>query len=70
MVGETGFEPATPWSQTRCATSLRHSPTALRLGIPASIRKRHNAMTPKISSPRYRVTGTLIATCCLKRRHS
>ena len=27
MVGETGFEPATPWSQTRCATSLRHSPT-------------------------------------------
>ena len=31
MVGETGFEPATPWSQTRCATSLRHSPTATAL---------------------------------------
>jgi hypothetical protein len=45
MVGETGFEPATPWSQTRCATSLRHSPTALRLGIPAPIRKRHDATT-------------------------
>ncbi len=26
MVGETGFEPATPWSQTRCATGLRYSP--------------------------------------------
>ena len=28
MVGETGFEPATLWSQTRCAAGLRHSPTA------------------------------------------
>ncbi len=26
VVGETGFEPATLWSQTRCATKLRHSP--------------------------------------------
>ena len=26
MVGVTGFEPATPWSQTRCATKLRHTP--------------------------------------------
>ena len=26
LVGETGFEPATPASQTRCATGLRHSP--------------------------------------------
>ena len=26
IVGETGFEPATLWSQTRCATGLRHSP--------------------------------------------
>ena len=25
-VGKTGFEPATPWSQTRCATGLRHFP--------------------------------------------
>src|ERR1700747_1901162 len=36
LVGETGFEPATPWSQTRCATRLRYSPlrgneTKLRL---------------------------------------
>lgn len=27
MVGETGFEPATPASQTLCATGLRHSPS-------------------------------------------
>ena len=33
MVGETGFEPATPWSQTRCATSLRHSPTGPRFAL-------------------------------------
>ena len=26
FVGETGFEPATLWSQTRCATELRYSP--------------------------------------------
>jgi len=26
MVGETGFEPATPWSQTRCSTRLSYSP--------------------------------------------
>ena len=25
-IGTTGFEPATPWSQTRCATKLRHVP--------------------------------------------
>ena len=31
MVGETGFEPATLWSQTRCATRLRYSPTLLAL---------------------------------------
>ena len=26
MVGATGFEPATPCSQSRCATKLRHAP--------------------------------------------
>ena len=24
MVGKTGFEPATPWSQTKCSTKLSH----------------------------------------------
>ncbi len=27
LVGETGFEPATLCSQSRCATRLRYSPT-------------------------------------------
>ncbi len=27
MVGEEGFEPPTLWSQTRCATKLRYSPS-------------------------------------------
>ena len=28
FVGVTGFEPATTWSQTRCATGLRYAPKA------------------------------------------
>ena len=26
MVGKTGFEPATPWSQTKCTTKLCYFP--------------------------------------------
>lgn len=33
LVGKTGFEPATPWSQTRCATGLRYFP------IPPGLRR-------------------------------
>jgi hypothetical protein len=29
MVGVAGFEPATLWSQTRCATRLRYTPNAV-----------------------------------------
>ena len=29
MVGAAGFEPATLWSQTRCATRLRYAPNGL-----------------------------------------
>ena len=31
MVGVQGFEPWTPWSQTRCATRLRYTPNFLLL---------------------------------------
>ncbi len=31
MVGAAGFEPATLWSQTRCATRLRYAPIYLRV---------------------------------------
>lgn len=27
LVGAKGFEPSTPWSQTKCATKLRYAPT-------------------------------------------
>ena len=30
MVGKTGFEPATPWSQTKCSTKLSHFPLMVR----------------------------------------
>ena len=35
MVGVEGFEPPTLWSQTRCATKLRYTPTlpAFRGGL-------------------------------------
>ena len=32
MVGKTGFEPATPWSQTRCTTKLCYFPINGALG--------------------------------------
>ncbi len=31
VVGEEGFEPPTLWSQTRCATKLRYSPSMYSL---------------------------------------
>ncbi len=31
VVGVQGFEPWTPWSQTRCATGLRYTPTRTTL---------------------------------------
>ena len=34
MVGATGFEPATPSSQARCAAKLRYAPIAMRYIIP------------------------------------
>lgn len=40
QVGKTGFEPATPWSQTRCATGLRYFPKyfpAVREGFEPSV---------------------------------
>ena len=26
LIGKTGFEPATPWSQTKCSTKLSYFP--------------------------------------------
>ena len=35
MVGKTGFEPATPWSQTKCSTKLSYFP---KYGAPGGSR--------------------------------
>ena len=38
LVGVQGFEPWTPWSQTRCATGLRYTPkTAIIDSNPISV---------------------------------
>ena len=43
MVGTVGFEPTTPWSQTRCATRLRHAPiSTFKVGVNDGIRTRDN----------------------------
>ena len=31
MIGKTGFEPATPWSQTKYSTKLSYFPTMVTL---------------------------------------
>ena len=36
MVGAAGFEPATPWSQARCATKLRYAPISSTFAIIAN----------------------------------
>ena len=36
IVGKTGFEPATTWSQTRSATGLRYTPNILVCGCKGS----------------------------------
>ena len=40
MVGAAGFELATLWSQTRCATRLRYAPTKNRI-VGASAERGH-----------------------------
>src|SRR5262249_52905439 len=39
-VGETGFEPATPWSRTKCSTRLSHSPRPTPLTSREAFRNR------------------------------
>ena len=48
MVGETGFEPATSWSQTRRATRLRYSPKAPMFN--AIVRPVHHESIPRDNS--------------------
>ncbi len=39
MVGAAGFEPATLWSQTRCATRLRYAPNNVTITVHKDILK-------------------------------
>ncbi len=45
FVGVPGFEPGTPWSQTRCATGLRYTPMTLvvdvRTGTPSKVLQKY-----------------------------
>ena len=50
MVGEEGFEPPTLWSQTRCATKLRYSPSFyLILGMLLESKGKLFLQLPKIN---------------------
>lgn len=42
-VGATGFEPTTPWSQTRYSTGLNYTPNALFFKSGAKVRKKINS---------------------------
>ena len=55
-VGKTGFEPATPWSQTRCATGLRYSPITCLLTDKTS-GMMLNQRWGRDSNPRYTFTA-------------
>ena len=53
MVGATGFEPATSWSQTKCSTRLSYAPIPWRVNIDASAVPRNDYLS---ISPRKGVT--------------
>src|SRR5881396_180052 len=67
VVGATGFEPATPCAQGRCATRLRYAPTPVDL-TPNDHRTRIASVvegpTRRSSSPE--ITGVLCAFVCAR----
>lgn len=72
MVGETGFEPAIPWSQTKCVTKLRYSPImAARAGFePTNVGVKVRCVTISPSGNLEWETGLEPATVCLEGRDS
>jgi hypothetical protein len=79
MVGETGFEPATPWSRTKCSTRLSHSPRCLagaarvgRSGRTARVRPRFYCPVSGVSSVRSRAAAARadVRTCPFRLRGS
>jgi hypothetical protein len=53
LVGKTGFEPATPWSQTRCATGLRYFPIMGFMPMPFEKRAVRAGFEPAVQSNPY-----------------
>src|SRR5215471_8758216 len=52
VVGATGFEPATPCAQGRCATRLRYAPTArLSHTLPPVYDRANGLRTPRAAAP-------------------
>ena len=51
VVGATGFEPATPCAQGRCATRLRYAPTAIALRLYVSFADAPNATAAVLAAP-------------------
>src|SRR5260221_12496049 len=52
MVGATGFEPATSWSQTKCSTRLSYAPIPKRVNIDAISVPRNDYLTISPNSSR------------------
>src|SRR5436309_15395213 len=64
VVGATGFEPATPCAQGRCATRLRYAPTRVDL-TPNDHRTRIASVVegPTRRSSSLEITGVICAFC-------
>ena len=48
LIGKTGFEPATPWSQTRCSTKLSYFPLTGCIAQHELYYQKHNYLARKL----------------------
>ena len=64
LVGETGFEPATLCSQSRCATRLRHSPCVTKrlLGLSPTLRSHQKRNKKEVNRTPLEPVGGMIPT--------
>lgn len=68
MVGATGFEPATPCSQSRCASRLRHAPILLEYSFAQNERNAENLRVDPLSLAERLLEAGPICDPCLGRR--
>src|SRR5438067_4220907 len=64
LVGETGFEPATPWSRTRCSTRLSHSPKLDSLRGREEVTGRTKPVNPVVAGPAPACRSVLAGASC------